>query len=80
MDVFARSFPEQADSIRTLRCSDLVFAEICRDYELLMGLLPRDAADPVLADILHSLAALEVEIHTFLRTDTPCAGGPPNTN
>jgi hypothetical protein len=67
MDALLRRFPQHIDAIRRLRSSDLVFAEICRDYETLIGLLPRDAGDPVSDDILESLAGLEQEIRSTLR-------------
>lgn len=66
MDVLDRSFPGQTGDIRRLRSSNLVFAEICRDYELLLSLLPRDADDPALPDIRDSLAGLEEEMRRYL--------------
>lgn len=47
--------------------TDPTFAEICRDYDTLVRLLPRDAGDPALPDIQASLAALEDELRTILQ-------------
>lgn len=67
MDALKRAFPDHGDEIERLRSRDLVFAEICRDYEVLSGLLPCDANDPSLPDIHESLSGLEREIRSFLR-------------
>jgi len=66
LSAFARSFPYHIANIERRRSCDPVFAEICRDYELLMGLLPVDAVDPAASDIRNSLAGLELEIWSCL--------------
>lgn len=64
-------FPDQVEVIKRLRAEDATFAEICRDYETLSCLLPRDTADPTFPAIRESLTALEDEIRTIL----DCAPG-----
>ncbi|MEM1429120.1 MAG: hypothetical protein AAGG09_06660 [Pseudomonadota bacterium] len=73
MEAFTHFRPEARDALQRLRATDPVFDEIVRDYETLAGLLPRDASDPALADIKHSLAALEREIQAHI---SRCAAGP----
>lgn len=66
MRLRAGSLQDRLAEIHRLRETDRVFAEICRDYESLVNLMPRDAGDPVCRDIRDSLAALEHEICTML--------------
>ncbi len=68
-DVFALSFADCRDHIHDLRARDSGFAAICRDYETLVALLPRDADDPSLIDIKDSLAGLDMEIRACLARD-----------
>lgn len=66
MNCFKHAFCGQMDQIASLRSNSSVFAEICADYETLMGLLPLDADDPTIHDVNDSLADLEREIRTYL--------------
>ncbi|WP_068113409.1 hypothetical protein [Tropicimonas marinistellae] len=66
MEAWTRKFLDHADEIERLRGENLVFAEICRDYETLLGLLPCAADDPILPDIHESLTGLEQEIRGYL--------------
>ena len=66
MNLLAQMFPGHSVHIARLRSIDATFAEICRDYDALIGLLPRNAADPVLHDIRESLSGLEQEIRLYL--------------
>ncbi|SDL76919.1 hypothetical protein SAMN04488026_11138 [Aliiruegeria lutimaris] len=78
MDASARRFPDHVDEIGQLRLRDPEFAEICRDLEVLMGLLPCAADDPTLPDIRDSLSGLEKEIRSYLgRSANRQATAPP---
>ncbi|SHK08154.1 hypothetical protein SAMN05444000_11866 [Shimia gijangensis] len=66
MNCFKHSFGDHLEQICRLRSKDSVFAEICRDYETLMELMPLDADDPALADVNESLVGLEQEIWLYL--------------
>ncbi len=66
MEIVTRSYPGQHAEISRLRSQNPTFAEICRDYELLMSLLPRDTEDPTYRDIRDSLTGLEQEIGAYL--------------
>ena len=71
MDPFRKSFPDHRAEIERLRSSDLVFEEICRDYEMLSGLLPRDVNDSAWSDITESLSGIEAEIRAYLKIPVP---------
>ena len=62
MSLRADSLGDRLVEIRRLGATDRVFAEICRDYDTLVHLMPRDTSDPVLEDIRDSLSGLEEEI------------------
>lgn len=66
MAALTRKFPGHADAIRQLRNRDETFAEICHDFEILMGLLPCAADDPILPCVRDSLLGLEQEIRSYL--------------
>ncbi len=66
MNSFKHSFGDHLEQICRLRSKDAVFAEICRDYETLMELMPLDADDPTIEDVNESLAGLEQEIRSYL--------------
>ncbi len=66
MNSFKHNFGDHLDQICRLRSKDSAFAEICRDYETLMELMPLDADDPTSEDVNESLAGLEQEIRSYL--------------
>ncbi len=66
MNSFKHNFGDHLEQISRLRSQDSAFAEICRDYETLMELMPLDADDPMIEDVNESLAGLEQEIRSYL--------------
>ncbi len=68
--MMSATFPNQVREIERLRVQDETFAEICRDYETLLRLLPVDAETPDLDALQESLEALEGEILSYLERAT----------
>ena len=71
MKALLNLFPDSQTEIERLRSCDLIFAEICRDYEMLAGLLPCAADDPAFPDIRNSLTGLQDEIRAYLERTSP---------
>ena len=67
MEFLSITFPDQMSEITRLCAEDETFAEICRDYETLMRMLPLDVTNPELEPIHESLAGLETEIRSYLK-------------
>ena len=63
---FHHTFANRVEHIRVLRSNDPELAEIGQDYEILMGLMPLDAEDPMIEGVNDSLADLEREFRYYL--------------
>jgi hypothetical protein len=68
-----KAFPEIIGDICLLRATNVVFDEICRDFEEVATLIAQkesdgpQSTDPYLADLLHTLEGLHGEITNRLR-------------